>query len=42
MVVKGVIDDDGLRKDFSKRGRVPPKIHRRGRGVLLRPLIDKK
>lgn len=25
MVVKGAIADDGLRKDFSKRGRVPPK-----------------
>lgn len=42
LVVKWVIDDDGLRKDFSKRGRVPPKIPRRGRGVLLGgALIDK-
>lgn len=30
-----------LRKDFSKRGRVPPKNPRRGRGVLFGCLIDK-
>lgn len=42
MVVKGAIADDGLRKDFSKRGRVPPKNSQaeRSRGPVW-SIIDK-
>lgn len=39
MVVKRAIEDDGLRKDFSKRGRVPPKkIPGEVAGSFLGPL----